>query len=96
LPIAYTQALQPPARNLRRDALLTAAEASYTKGILLERQPDPPLDTVVDCFERAMALSAEESGRTESGAMGGDWQKYWKSFSRIKQKLGQPVDGTPS
>lgn len=92
VPTAYTSALASIAQNLRLDSLLTAAEASYTRGLLLERSPNPPLDTIAECFERAMSLNAEETGKTESGAMGEEWQKYWTSFVRVKQKLGQPVD----
>jgi len=88
----YAKAYHQAAHNLRRDALLTAAEAAYTRAILLERQPAPPLDTVAELFERAMFLNAMETGKTDTGAMGAEWQKYYQSFSRVKEKLGQSVE----
>ncbi|KAK1923666.1 hypothetical protein DB88DRAFT_464828 [Papiliotrema laurentii] len=92
LPRVYTRALKPASQLLRRDALLTAAEASYTRALLLERQPEPPLELIAECFERSMTLSALESGKTEAKAMGSEWEKYYESFARVKEKLGQSVE----
>ena len=95
IPSQYTRASSPlhqPSKHLHRDALLTAAEASYTRGVLLERQSNPQLDLAASCFERAMNLNAQESGKTKEDGMGADWEKYWTSFARVKSKLGEPVD----
>ena len=92
LPPVYAKAYYQAAHNLRRDALLTAAEAAYTQGILLERQPFPTLDHVAELFERAMSLNALETGKTETGAMGPEWQKYYQNFVRVKEKLGQSIE----
>jgi hypothetical protein len=91
IPPLYTKSFGPIAKQLHRDALLTAAEAAYTRGVLLERQLNPPLNIAAECFERAMSLNASESGSSEPAEMGREWQKYWDSHARVKQKLGQVV-----
>lgn len=85
----YAKAYHHTAHNLRRDALLTAAEAAYTRGVLLERQSHS-LETVAELYERAMSLNAQESGKTD--VMGAEWEKYYQSFARVKEKLGQSVE----
>ncbi|ORY34698.1 hypothetical protein BCR39DRAFT_455209, partial [Naematelia encephala] len=91
LPSAFTSRatpLTPVAQNLRRDALLTGAEASYIHGLLIERSSKgPQLAVSAQCFQRAMNLSALESGRKEEGLMGEDWQRYSNAFARVNRKL---------
>ena len=91
-PPAYSKALFGPAELIRRDAFLTSAEASYTRGLLLERSGEAPLEVIAECFERAMSLHAQQSGRTEEESMGPVWEKYWKSFARVKGKMGQSIE----
>ncbi|WWC65867.1 uncharacterized protein I303_108489 [Kwoniella dejecticola CBS 10117] len=81
LPSTYTtpnsSALTAPSKLLRRDALLTGAEISYTKAVFLERslpststsakanvteEQIGQLEQAAECFERAMALNVLESG----------------------------------
>lgn len=89
VPMAYTRALAPIAQNLRLDSISTAAEASYTRGLLLERQPNPPLQTIAELYDRAITLNTDESGEGE-----GEVQKYHTSMARVRQKLGQPVENS--
>lgn len=88
IPTAYTTSFPNPTKILHRDALLTAAEAAYTRGLLLERSQTAQLDVAAELFERAMTLSALESGRTDEAAMGEDWQRYYRGFARVKGKMG--------
>lgn len=87
IPSIYLRLHYAIVKQLQRNALLTAAEAAYTRGRLLERQPNPPLAVVADCYERAMSLDASESGLTEPAEMGREWQKYWDSHARVKRAL---------
>lgn len=86
IPRAYAKL---PAKLLLRDSLLTAAEAAFTRGLLLERSAPPQLELAAELFEHAMTLSAEESGRTDDEDQTGDWRKYYRSFARVKEKLNQ-------
>ncbi|KAK8849720.1 hypothetical protein IAR55_005055 [Kwoniella newhampshirensis] len=111
LPREYTtprsNPLAAPARLLRRDALLTGAESSYTRGIFLERflpktlgsgpasekeHQVQQLEVAAECFERAMTLSGLESGmekkETEDVGRGEEWGRYYRSFVRVRSKLG--------
>ncbi|WVR08044.1 hypothetical protein IAU60_005088 [Kwoniella sp. DSM 27419] len=110
MPSAYTtprsSALAGPAKVLRRDALLTGAEASYTRAVLLERnaaslnQDDKlhQLELAAEGFERAMTLSAIESGVEKKDGdevgQGEDWGRYWRGYARVRGKLGPAVEGT--
>ena len=86
VPSVYTGALYPPAQHLRRDALLTAAEASFTRALLLEKDPSANLETIAEMYERSMSLNAQESGK--EGEMGAEWDKYYSNFARVRAKLG--------
>ncbi|OCF77855.1 hypothetical protein I204_01857 [Kwoniella mangroviensis CBS 8886] len=105
IPIGKSSSLVGPAKLLRRDALLTGAEASYTRGVFLERSPPSSpeekvnrLEQASECFERAMALNVLESGVEKKGedemGQGGDWNKYWRGYVRVKGKLGNLVEST--
>ncbi|KAK4687564.1 hypothetical protein P7C73_g2551, partial [Tremellales sp. Uapishka_1] len=101
LPSAYSAPSNPlslPSRHLQRDTILTAAEASYTRGLLLEKSAKNNLDHLelaVECFDRAMELSILESGASKSKdgeleegtGRGEEFGKYWRSFARVKSKL---------
>ncbi|WWC95433.1 hypothetical protein V866_002296 [Kwoniella sp. B9012] len=105
IPIGKSSSLVGPAKLLRRDALLTGAEASYTRGVFLERSlPSSPegkinrLEQASECFERAMALNVLESGVEKKGedelGQGEDWNKYWRGYVRVKGKLGNLAEST--
>lgn len=82
--------LRETARSLRRDALLTAAEAAYTRGFLLEKQKKPSLEDAADSFERAMEVYELDLAEGEE-PRGKDWERYWRAFTRVKEKMGQEV-----
>ncbi|WVW86893.1 hypothetical protein I302_108948 [Kwoniella bestiolae CBS 10118] len=104
IPTPKSSALVGPAKLLRRDALLTGAEASYTRGVFLERSSPTlsgedkahTLEQAIECFERAMALNVLESGVEKKGedelGQGEDWNKYWRGYVRVKGKLGGLVE----
>jgi len=79
---AYNQ----QANALHRDALLLGAEAAYTRGALLERSGSG-LQVVADSYQRAMGLSATESGQTDEGKMGDDAKRYWRAYARVKANI---------
>lgn len=96
LPAAYKGPLLVPAERLRREALQTGAEAHYTEGVLLERQgTEPALLKALASFERAMSLSALESGTTdirgekEDDGVGrsAEWMRYARGYDRVKSKV---------
>ena len=76
----------PQAKILSRDASMLGAEAAYTQAALLERA-GAPLQMVAEGFQRAMELSADESGQKEEGRMGEEAKRYWKAFARVKVKM---------
>ncbi|ORX37691.1 hypothetical protein BD324DRAFT_650245 [Kockovaella imperatae] len=87
-----SSALTEPARQLHRDALLVAAESSFTLGRLLETTRQPDLSKVADLFHRAAELDAKQSGRTEETVTGGEWHKYWRNYVRVKALMGETVE----
>nr|XP_031858430.1 uncharacterized protein CI109_006193 [Kwoniella shandongensis]KAA5525502.1 hypothetical protein CI109_006193 [Kwoniella shandongensis] len=50
------------------------------------------LELAAECFERAMTLSGMESGmekrETEDVGRGDEWARYYRSFVRVRSKLG--------
>ncbi|OCF33575.1 hypothetical protein I316_04648 [Kwoniella heveanensis BCC8398] len=109
LPTAYaspsSNALTSPAKLLRRDALLTGAESAYTRAVFLERSAPTlkkhddrvhQLELAVEGFERAMTLSALESGVEKKDGdevgQGEDWARYWRGYARVRGKLGTAVE----
>jgi len=76
------------AKALHRDALLLGAEAAYTRGALLARA-GATQQIVADCYQRAMGLSAQESGQTEEGKMSEDGKRYWRAYARVRGKIDE-------
>jgi hypothetical protein len=71
--------LHPPAKLLARDAQSLAAEANFTRGVLLEKAKEgAELDVAGECFERAMG---------HAGERGPEWDRYWRAFARVREKL---------
>ncbi|WOO86133.1 uncharacterized protein LOC62_07G009621 [Vanrija pseudolonga] len=79
LPSAFTSPssnpLAQPSKRLLRDTLSTAAEASFTRAVLLERRANlvTSRDDKIHClehageaYERAMSLAAAENGTTDA------------------------------
>lgn len=106
LPVAYTARGSPlaqPAERLQRDTLLTGAEAYFTHGALLERAASTAkvddrvheLEHASEAYERAMSLSAAESGTTDAHHLGDadavgrgeDWARYWRGYVRSREKI---------
>ncbi|OXB36013.1 hypothetical protein LQV05_005563 [Cryptococcus neoformans] len=85
------------------------ASSSQTGGLLKVKRSETPeekamristLESALECFERATALSALESGAGPVKAKGGEeeavgrgeeWGKYWRGFVRIRQKLDEAL-----
>jgi hypothetical protein len=56
-----------------------AAEANFTRGVLLEKSKDgAELEVAGECFERAMG---------HAGERGPEWDRYWRAFARVREKL---------
>ena len=80
--------LAPPAKQLQKDAIALAAEAAYTRGLLLEKSKEASqLELAAECFERAMTLTSQE-GKEESGGPGREeWARYWRGYARVRGKI---------
>lgn len=85
------------------------ATSSKTGGLLKAKRSETPeekamristLESALECFERATALSALESGAGPVKAKGGEeeavgrgeeWGKYWRGFVRTREKLDEAL-----
>lgn len=91
---ARSNILHQATKLLHRDALLLAAEANYTKALLLEKKGGEAVDHLemaLEGFERAMALSGMEGGG-EEGVKGEEWARYWKGYARVKERIDRLVE----
>lgn len=74
-----SSSISPSAKLLARDAQALAGEANYTRGLLLERSRiGKDLEVAGECFEKAMGYAGER---------GAEWDRYWKAFARVREKL---------
>lgn len=81
-----------PGKQLYKDAVSLAAEAAYTRGVLVERS-GKDLEQARDYFERARTLSgadAETEARAGAEGAAGQGGKYWRAWARVQGK----IDGT--
>jgi hypothetical protein len=79
----------PATKLLLSDTAKTAAEAHYTRAIVLERSADAEkdkevLEGVLESLERAQSLVSTEG---EGEGRGVEWQKYFKAAVRVRSKL---------